>query len=258
MPGGAVLRRPRAHLLGATPPTSLRGTVARAGRTGRGVPRRARSAEPLRRAAPADRVVLDADPRAALAGRDWVRSLRGRQSTDRSSWVTSPRLPVGARASSLPRGQRADRAGHLMPRPLPATKIRPSAGWTTSRVTRSRSWRRRAAERCTSSTAATYRGVLRPLRRARRLAADPRRRSGRSCCVPGVGMWSFGPDAAEARIAGEFYVQRHQRDARRRVGVDVRSRSTTPRSSGWSTGSWRRRSSARRPPTPLCSGGSRS
>ena len=68
--------------------------------------------------------------------------------------------------------------------------------------------------------------------------------------LPGVGMWSFGTDVQQARIAGEFFVNvvnvMRGAESGRRTG-----RSTTPRSSGWSTGSSKRRSSgAGRPHAP--------
>ena len=60
--------------------------------------------------------------------------------------------------------------------------------------------------------------------------------------VPGVGMFSFGKDKQTARVAGEFYVNAIN-VMRGAEGLSTYRRSTSRRSSGSSTGRWRRPSS---------------
>ena len=82
------------------------------------------------------------------------------------------------------------------------------------------------------STAGTTCGT--PTMRPHRCGADPA-----IVLVPGVGMFSFGPDAPSARIAGEFYINAINVIKGRNRFPPTR-RCPSGRSSGSSTGCWRR------------------
>ena len=110
------------------------------------------------------------------------------------------------RRAGLPRPRRAPapgRAGHLLPRPLPAHQG-PADGRRPACVRAdggrpSRGWRS-----CTRPTARSTRPTTRGTRppTARPCAAPTRR----SCSCPASGMFSFGANKQTARVAGEFYV----------------------------------------------------
>ena len=175
--------------------------------------------------------------------------LRGLCSTDRRM-VGRLRRPRRRARLPRPRGGVPPRpARHVVPRPLPphqgpaAAARRAAVGAVDELVTTGSA----SCTRYRDEYAAYYRRLRR--RRRRRRCAAPTRPI---VLVPGVGMFSFGADAAEARIAGEFYVNAINVMRGAEALSTLRARSTRPRSSASSTGRSRRRSCSGCPqPKPL-------
>ena len=152
------------------------------------------------------------------------------------------RLRGGAR---LPGRRRSTRGWPSSARPAPTTSCAPRSSRWCSTCPR----RRRVEESIArlKELHESYRdglpGLLRPARDARTRpairGADPL-----IVLVPGVGMFSYGKDKQTARVAGEFYVNAINVMRGAEGALDVRRRSTSRRSSGSSTGRWRRPSSS--------------
>ena len=154
--------------------------------------------------------------------------------------------------SSTRRRPAAGGARHLVPRPLPAHQgpaaaARPPPRRLARRP--GRAARRRPHAEYRAAYAAYYDRLRRQPTSPPRRGADPV-----IVLVPGVGMWSFGADVGHRPHRRRVLPQRHQRHARRRVGVGVRADRPTPRSSASSTGSSRSASCAPAAAHRRCSG----
>ena len=184
-------------------------------------------------------------PSGGRGPRPWPRLIRGLASTDRPQlghFTDTAAVLEFAR-------QRADAAAggarHLLPRPLPAHQGRARWSWTCRRTAPIDAVIGRLRE-LHAAYRADYAGLLRAARDpglARRCAAPTRR----SCWCPGVGMFSYGADKQTARVAGEFYLNAIN-VMRGAEAISTTPRSARARSSGSSTGSWRRPSSGAAPP----------
>ena len=136
-------------------------------------------------------------------------------------------------------------------RRAPTTSSAPRCGRCCSTCRRPRRWpiASRGCASCTRSTAAST-----PRTTSATPTADSPPMRGADpaiVLVPGVGMFSFGADAADGAHRRRVLRQRDQRDARRRGGVDLRAGARRRRSSGSSTGRSKRPSCVGGPPRPL-------
>ena len=179
--------------------------------------------------------------RAARAGRRAARCCAGWPPPTGRRSATSPTATSCSTSSPRERHPRAGRAGHLLPRPLPAHQG-PAAGAGPAADGAARRGRRAAA----GAARSLPRRLPRLLRAARRAGqpADARRRPGDRA---GARRRDVQLRRGQADRPGRRRVlrQRDQRDARRRGGLDVRADRRGARSSASSTGRWRR---------PSCSG----
>ena len=128
--------------------------------------------------------------------------IRGLASTDKPQVGHFTDSDVVLDFLALDRASPAGRAGHVVPRPLPAHQG--AADGRGPAVARAGRGRRRPGE-------GAARGVPRRVRGLLLAARDPDSPPMRGAdpaivLVPGVGMFSFGANKQTARVAGEFYV----------------------------------------------------
>ena len=240
-------RRARDHRLGRDQRRVRGRTRWRSSRPRSGIWTTHGRAEPFGPVVPGYEPLPEAERRARAAALAPV--LRGLASTDRPQVGHFTDAPVVL--DFLARGKHPALAalGTSCPDHFLRTKVA-AAGARPAAVRPAGRGGRPPAASCTPPTVTGYRAYY-ERHAGRGLAADARRRPGDRA---GAGRGHVQLRRGQADRAGGRGVlrQRDQRDARRRVGLHATARSRRARSSGSSTGRWRRPSWRRRPrPRPL-------